>query len=247
MQNRISEIKPDVFFMIKHGKIDGVLSNSCRNWVNAIGPCNRRDIHGDKFFMGSKWLSQVSDNIDYVPYMVNLPDSDEDLRDELGIPKEAIVFGRNGGHDSFNLEFAKTAVADIISKRNDVYFLFQGTDKFIENERVIHLPASPDLIQKVKFINSCDALVHARDLGESFGQTCAEFSSKNKPVITWFNSPERNHIDILGDKGFYYRDYEELVSILNNFSPDGYNDWNCYRDYLPIPVMERFKRLYMEN
>lgn len=245
MQSLIIDQKADVFFMIKHGKYDGVISNSCQNWVNAIGPCKRSDVHGEKFFMGSKWLSDVSDGIDYVPYMVNLPSTDEDLRDELNIPKSAIVFGRNGGHDSFNLEFAKRAVIDSLSKNENIYYLFQGTDKFIDHPRVIHLPPSPDLIYKTKFINTTDALLHARDLGESFGQTCAEFSSRNKPVITWFNSPERNHIDILGDKGIYYQNYDDLLRILLGFEPDSSKDWNCYREYLPIPVMDKFKKLYL--
>ena len=247
MQNKISDLKADAFFMIKHGKNDGVLSNSCENWINAIGPCSRSDIHGDKFYMGSKWLTDVSQGIDYVPYMVNLPDIQEDMRKDLGIPKDAIVFGRNGGHDSFNLPFAKQAVIDSLSKRDDIYYLFQGTDVFIEHPRVIHLPSSPDLNEKVKFINTTDALLHARDLGESFGQTCAEFSAKNKPVITWFKSPEINHIMVLGDKGIYYNDYNDLLDIILNFKVDKSIDWNCYREYLPTPVMEKFKKYYLDK
>jgi hypothetical protein len=247
MQNKISDLKADAFFMIKHGKNDGVLSNSCENWINAIGPCSRSDIHGDKFYMGSKWLTDVSQGIDYVPYMVNLPDIQEDMREELGIPKDAIVFGRNGGNDAFNIPFAKQAVIDSLSKKDNIYFLFQGTDVFIEHPRVIHLPPSPDLNEKVRFINTTDALLHARDLGESFGQTCAEFSSKNKPVITWFGSPERNHIMVLGDKGIYYNDYSDLLKIILEFVPDNSKDWNCYREYLPSTVMEKFKKYYLDK
>lgn len=247
MQNKIAELKADAFFMIKHGKQDGVFSTSCENWINAIGLCTKSDIHGDKFYMGSKWLSDVSEGIDYVPYMVNLPNIDDDLREELNIPKDAIVFGRNGGHDSFNLDFVKKVVIDSLSKRDDIYYLFQGTDVFIEHARVIHLPSSPDLNEKVRFINTTDALLHARDLGESFGQTCAEFSSRNKPVITWFGSPERNHIMVLGNKGIYYNNYNDLFDIIINFKVDKSVDWNCYREYLPHPVMEKFKRYYLDK
>ena len=245
MQNIISEQNPDAFFMIKSGRYDNVISTSCKNWINAIGPCKKSDIHGDRFFMGSKWLSNISEGIDYVPYMVNLPDHNEDMREELGIPKNAIVFGRNGGHDAFNIPFAKQCVIDSLSKKDNIYYLFQGTDKFIEHDRVIHIEGSADLNEKVKFINTTDALLHARDLGESFGQTCAEFSVKNKPVITWFGSPERNHIDILGNKGFYYNDYNDLMKVLLSFEPDNSKDWNCYKDYYPEIVMDRFKKLYL--
>jgi hypothetical protein len=239
--------KCDAFFMIKGGKPDGVISKYCENWINAISICGTNDVHGEKFAMGSKWLSKITDyKIDYVSYMIDLPEHDEDFRKELNIPEEAIVFGRNGGHDSFDLDFAKKAVVDILDKRKNVYFLFQGTDKFFEHERIIHIPATPDLEIKVKFINTCDALIHARNIGESFGLTCAEFSMKNKPVITWFDSRERNHIEYLGENGLFYRNYQDLLDILLRFEPDESKDWRCYQDCLPEIVMEKFKKIYMK-
>lgn len=239
--------KCDAFFMIKGGKPDGVISKYCENWINAISVCNTFDKHGEKYAMGSKWLSKVTNyQIDYVSYMINLPEHNINFRKDLRIPENAIVFGRNGGHDTFDLPFAKQAVVDILKQRKDVYFLFQGTDKFFEHERIIHLPASPDLDTKVKFINTCDALIHARHIGESFGLTCAEFSMRNKPVITWFGSRERNHIDYLGEKGLYYNDYNELLRLLNNFEPNDSVDWKCYNDCLPENVMEKFKNFYLE-
>lgn len=246
IDNILREQECDAFFMIKGGRYDGVISNYCQNWINAIAICNTNDIHGDRYAMGSKWLSKITNNqIDYVSYMVNLPSIDTDLREKLGIPKNAIVFGRNGGHDTFDLNFAKQAVVESLRLRNDIFFLFQGTDKFYEHERIIYLPASPDLDEKVEFINTCDVLLHARDIGESFGCTCAEFSMRNKPVITWFGSKERNHIDYLGDKGFYYNNYEELLKILINFEPNNSIDWRCYDECLPEVVMEKFKKIYL--
>lgn len=245
MQNLIDEVSPDAFFMVKGGKFDNIISRSCKNWINACSIVNKNDAYGDKFLVCSKWLSDLSGGLDYVPYMINLPDVKENLRDKLGIPKDAVVIGRNGGNTTFDLDFAKKSVIDSIG-RKDLYFLFQGTDKFFEHERVIWLDASPDLEEKVKFINTCDALLHARELGESFGQTCAEFSSKNKPVMTWFGSKERNHIDILGDKGIYYNNYSDLLRILQTFEVRDNINFDCYQDYYPDVVMDRFKKLYLE-
>lgn len=244
MQSIIDKINPDAFFMIKSGNWDNVISKTCKNWILAVGPYNK-ETYGDKFFVASKWLSRVSGGIEYVPHMVNLPDVEGDMRKELDIPKDSIVFGRNGGYDSFDISFAKKAVVDSLEKRDDIYFLFQGTERFVNHPRVIHIPASTDLIEKVKFINTSDALLHARTLGESFGLTCAEFSSKNKPVITWYGSNERNHIEILGEKGLYYNNYDELLDILVNFQPNPDLDWNCYREYLPNPVMKKFYSKYI--
>ena len=52
-----------------------------------------------------------------------------------------------------------SSINEVLSKRSDVWFLFQNTEKFIDHERVIHLPKSSDEIAKVKFINSGKTLV----------------------------------------------------------------------------------------
>ena len=70
------------------------------------------------------------------------------------------------------------------------------------------------MVHKTRFINSCDAMLHARLQGESFGLACGEFSIRNKPVITYAGSKHRHHIDVLGDSGFYYTDADSLVKII---------------------------------
>jgi hypothetical protein len=98
---------------------------------------------------------------------------------------------------------------------------------------------------KVRFINTCDAHLHARNIGESFGLTCGEFSVKNKRVITWNGSKETNHIDILGDKGIYYNTQQDIYDILLNIKQIDTNiDMNCYREYIPKTVMEIFIKKY---
>jgi len=247
MNELIRDFGADVFFMEKAGPWDGILSKHSKNFINACGLVNINQVYGDKFYMCSKWLSKYSNGIDYVPYMVNLPDINEDMRQDLGIPKDAVVIGRNGGNTTFDIEFAKYAVVESLKHRKDIWFLFQNTDKFCEHERVIWLEPTTDLEEKVKFINTCDCLLHARDIGEAFGQTCAEFSIKGKPVMTWFLSKERNHIDTLGDKGFYFNDFNDLVTLLINFEPNHSINYNCYEEYYPDVVMERFNKLYLES
>ncbi len=239
--------KCDYFFTIKGGKYDGVISTVCKNLIMAVSAnISRSDIHGDKYFVCSPWLSKIT-GIDYVPHMINLPDVDGDLRSELSIPTDSIVFGRNGGYDTFDIEFAKDVIRDILSLKNNYYFLFQNTEKFIEHERCIFLDSNADLNFKVKFINTCDAHLHARKLGESFGLTCGEFSIKNKPVITWNGSIERNHIDTLEEKALLYNNYEDLMSVLLNFDKNKFINWNCYQEYLPEKVINRFVKFYLES
>ena len=174
----------DFFFMEKSGKPDGVISTVCKNLVNAISVCDESHIHGDIFAMGSKWLSKMTDyKIPYVPYIVHLPEVEDDMRNELGIPEDALVLGRNGGWETFDLPFVKEAIVECINERLDLWFVFQFTEPFYKHERIIYLNGTPDLNQKVKFINTCDAMIHARYIGESFGLSCAEFSIRNKPII----------------------------------------------------------------
>ena len=236
------------FLMVKGGKPDGVISSFSKNLINAISICNISDTHGDVFAMGSKWLSKITNyEIPYVPYMVNLPSVNEDMRVELNIPKSDLVIGRNGGWETFDIDWVKSSISEILSKRKDIWFVFQFTEPFIQHDRVVYLPGSSSLIDKVKFINTCDAMLHARYIGESFGLSCAEFSIKNKPVITWLGSQERNHIDVLGDKGIYYNDSNDLLNILLNIDKTKINNdnWNMYNDYLPDEVIKKFKSVYL--
>jgi hypothetical protein len=244
MQNIINDVSPDIFFMIKNGHNDGIISNNCKNYILAVGTnISRRDIHGDKYFVCSPFLSKIT-GIDYVPHMINLPEVNDDLRNELNIPGDAIVFGRNGGYETFDLPFVKGVIRDILSIKENYYFIFQNTETFINHPRVLFLEKNPDMNFKTKFINTCDAHLHARIVGESFGLTCGEFSIRNKPVITWNGSVERNHIDILADKALLYNNYDDLMNLLLTFDKNKFNDWNCYREYLPNPVMDKFKKLY---
>ena len=244
----LSKNNCDAFLMEKGGKPDGIISTVAKNLVNAISICSVSDIHGDVYAMGSKWLSKITDyQIPYVPYMVHLPDVEGDMREELSIPKDALVFGRNGGWETFDLPFVKKAIEKVLSERSDIWFVFQFTQPFIEHERVIHLPGSSDMNTKVKFINTCDVMLHARQVGESFGLSCAEFSIRNKPIITYLNSPERNHIDTLGEKGIYFETESDILHILRNLDKEEINssEWNCYQDYTPEKVSQKFKEVYL--
>jgi len=246
----LSKNKCDAFLMEKGGEPDGVISSVSKNLVNAISGWWKPDwIHGDVYAMGSKWLSKITDyKIPYVPYIVHLPDHDMDMRDELGIPKDALVFGRNGGWDTFDLQFVKQSIVETLEKRKDIWFLFQYTEPFYEHERIIYLEPTADLNEKVRFINTTDAMIHARNIGESFGLSCAEFSIRNKPVITYYNSIERNHIDTLNEKGIYYENREDIDHIFKNLDKKEINslEWNCYQEYSPEKVIQKFKEVYLK-
>ena len=170
-----------------------------------------------------------------------LPDCNENLRNHLQIPQDAFVFGRYGGSSDFNISIAHQAIIEYLNINSNTYFLFMNTNKFYEHPRIIYLDRNIDLIYKSKFINSCNAMIHARDIGETFGLSIAEFSIKNKPVITC-PCGDLEHIKILGDKAIKYSSKEELIAIFKNinFITNSRIDWNAYTNYTPEKVMNLF-------
>ncbi len=241
--------KTDVFYAIKDGKRDGIESKICKTVIHCMFDLDQP--HGDVYAAISYWLSQEKSNgkTPVVPHMVNLPNIKADLRNELGISNDEIVLGRYGGYGTFDLKFAHEAIKRALKKRKDIVFLFQNTSKFCDDHpQIIRLPQNTDMLQKVKFINTCDAMLHAREQGETFGLAIGEFSIKNKPIITWNGSRDKAHLDILGNKAIKYSNEEDLYTILINISKDKLigNDWDCYSNkYCPETVMDKFNKIFL--
>jgi hypothetical protein len=187
--------------------------------------------------------------IPVIPYIVSkLPNCNENLRCELNIPQDAIVFGRHGGRDEFNILITHLAIIEFLNLNLNTYFLFMNTNKFYEHPRIIYLERNLDLEYKVKFINTCDAMIHARKDGETFGLAIAEFSAKNKPVITC-SCGDLEHIKILKNKAILYESKEDLLNIFRNINIiiKSRNDWNAYEYYTPINIMNLFKKYIFDK
>jgi hypothetical protein len=243
------EEKVDLLYCIKAGFNDGIFSRICKTAVHVV--FEYRDPHGDVYAYVSEWLARYMSGgeLPFVPHMVTLPESREDLRAELGIPPEAVVFGRHGGATTFDIPFARVVVEALAQRFPDLYFVFLYTQPFCApRPNIIFLDGTTDPLRKVKFINSCDAMLHARFSGETFGLAVGEFSIRNKPVITWADSPQRSHIEILADKGVYYHDHNDLIEMLSSFRPQPEKKWDAYSArFSPAVVMECFKRVFIEG
>lgn len=251
--DRIAEnMQAELFYIIKSGNRDGKILRACPNAVHAVFEHSPTERHGECYAYVSKWLADRCSGgaLSYVPHIVDLPMVEGDMRSDLSIPAQSMVLGGYGGHDSFDVTFVKKALPIIMEKRRDLYVLFMNFEKFMEHDRVIFLPGSSDMKVKSAFINSCDAMLHARMDGETFGIACGEFSISNCPVITYRNSRNKAHIDILGDKGLYYGNAKELEDIIIGFDRDEVKKraWDCYSQYYtPKPVMELFKSQFIEG
>jgi hypothetical protein len=252
MPRVIADYQIDFFYTQTYGGPNDVYEFSDRNrWTCKTikhGVFDTRAPEGADYYISiSSWLNErFGTDVPVIPYIVNVPQHGQDMREELGIPTDALVLGRHGGSGQFSIPMVHGAIREILEQDENLYFLFLNTNTFCTHPRIIYLPRSVDLDYKTKFINTCDGMIHARIEGETFGLAVAEFSCLNKPVITCA-SGDLEHVKILGDRAILYDPdrQESLIKIFREFRSirDSRADWNAYRAYSPAAVMSLFDNL----
>lgn len=237
-------------YYIKYGKNDHPLPKNVKVFIHCVFDCS--EPHGDVYAAVSHALAKKFNYNLYVPHMVGiLPGQKKNnMRKMLNIPKDAIVFGRHGGMDTFDLKFCHQVIETVVKNREDVYFVFVNTPRFSNHPQVINLGKIVDVDEKNRFINTCDAHLECGSLGHSFGLSMGEFSVNNKPIIAYGgNVWNTAHFEILGEKALYFRNASEFIDILLKFDPKDWEqkDNNCYRDYTPEKVMKIFSEVFLEH
>ena len=253
----VREHQADLLYCIKSGKKDGKISRLVPTMVHAVFPAAITQVHGAAYAFVSDWLSMTCSDykVPAVPHMVHFPPLREgvarDLRAELGIGDEATVFACYGGSRSFDIPFVRQQVIpQVLERKPDVHFVFLNIEKFIDHPRVIFLPGSSDVEYKMRFINTSDAMLHARQGGESFGMACAEFSILNKPIFAYAKSRDKNHLMVLGERGFIYTHTNDLVQMLVDFDREAAakKEWDCYSQrFSPEKVMDLFDQYLIKE
>ena len=241
--------KCDVMYCIKYGKDDGFVSSNIKTVVHAVFDLSQP--HGDVFAAVSETLAKKYNYSLFVPHMIaHKPSKNgKNLRKELGIPETAVVIGRYGGQDTFNLSFVKESISRIVKDRGDIYFLFINTPVFVNHPQVIHRGKVVSEDEKNKFICTCDAHLEASTLGHTFGLAMGEFSVNNKPIIAYNGQLwNTNHLEILKDRGIYFKTAEEFEKIIREFDKADYEekDLNCYKEFSPERVMAKFKEVFLD-
>lgn len=236
----------DLLYAIGSGKGRAMVSRVVPTMVHDVFKTSPTSIRGSSYAYISKWLSDYCSDglIPYVPRIVSRVEVDGDFRAELGISSDTFVFGCYGGQKSFDIKFVKNEVIpDVLKKRGDIHFVFMNIEKFCDHDRVHFMPRSIKNEQKSKFVNTCDAMLHARLRGETFGQACGEFSLGGKPVITYGDSKEKAHIDILGDTALTYGNAEQLRNILLDFDRSHPSAREIYsKHFNPEAVAKQFEK-----
>ena len=238
----------EVIYLTKPGVYDGFLVPRIKNCIHAQFLCD--EFHGDVYVYLSPWMSRVMTGREdsFVPFYVPRLESTENLRKQLKIPSEARVFGRHGGWDTFNIPFVRRVVADHARRHPADHFVFLNTKPIHGTEQlpnVHYLPATVDKEEKAKFLATCDAMIHARDTGETFGLAVAEFAVLRKPVITFEGSKEKAHLEMLGEEARRYCDSAALKKILADFQPGPSGKTGLEKWADPIQVMTIFQKKFL--
>lgn len=247
----VKENEFDLLYVMKNGTDeDHLFTTKCKCCVHCL--TSSTSPHGDVYAVVGPAVNQLSQStFPIVPPMIRIDDIKDDLRTQLGIPMSCLVFGRYGAYDTFDIPF----VHDYINNSNDsnIVFLFMNTKPFTANPRVIYLNGNVDPRVKKLFINTCDALLHAHQFGETFGLSCGEFAFAERHVITYSLSKANTHLQLLGDRAMVYRNKVELDYIIQNFSKLRHQystniSTNLYQKALtPENVMRIFKKTFIEN
>lgn len=240
----IGKARPDVLYHIKSGRNDGFHTPSGVRY--AVHSVFDYEPHGDRYAAVSSWLS--AERGPFVPHIVQLPESTENLRDFFKIPSTGFVFGRYGGSDSFDIPFAWSAVRTILVLEPDTYFLFMNTDgapdDIYSHPRAFFMEPTADPEQKRVFINTTNAMIHARSRGETFGIAVGEFAICGKPIVTYSESHERAHLQELGNFAFLYHDEGSLVNQMQSLTAKPALTWG-YGQFTPELVMNKFNEVFL--
>ena len=230
---------------------NGFIPNNCPVVMHEVW--QRHDVKPEyrEYAYISEWLAsamnaQYNDNRPYVPHIVTLPEPTGDLREELNIRPGQTVIGRIGGFLTFDLVFVKQAIADIVTQRDDFVFVFAGTQPWGEHPNIRYIPEFHDTQRKANFFNTCDATLHARSNGESFGLAVAESLYMNRPVLSWAGGNDQNHTLMLKDSGLIYTQETIRDKLLHIRDLAAAEDWRRrVEQFAPDQVMNKFKTVFL--
>tara|TARA_E500000331_G_scaffold357951_1_gene421800 strand:- start:11 stop:985 length:975 start_codon:yes stop_codon:yes gene_type:complete len=244
MKIYIKQLKLTHFYTLTHGGkdiykfTDKNIWENCKTIKHCVFNASVRDANINLVIS-----PEVCKNTQVLPHMIDLPKCKDNLRNDLKIENDKIVVGNFGGSDSFNISFVHNTIIEYLSVHENIVFLFMNNKTFnYKHKNIIQLPKNVDTLYKMKFINTCDCMLHARNIGETFGIAVGEFAVNNKPVITCRSNIHNAHIDNLENKAILYSNQIELFNIFSNIQNILYsrNDWKAYSDFSANKVITKF-------
>ena len=241
----------DFIHMIKAGENDKIVPTTCKSGIHCV--FNMTENHGNVYAGVSEYLAKKFNQTLYVPHIIKNVEPTIDVRKEMGISEDTLIVGRIGGADSFDLQFVKESIINVLNIRKDIIFIFLSTNPFYSHERLLNIPWVETEEEKFNVIHACDVMIHGRRMGETFGIACGEFSAANKPVITWSGANNLHydtcHLELLGDKAIKYNYSYDLTNILSELERKGIKDknWDVYsKRFNEDSVINQYQNVFLK-
>ena len=139
LENFLKTQKCDIFYSIKFGKNDGMVFDNIKNVVHCV--FEMLEPHGQVYAAVSQQIANKYNQSLFVPHMIGLKPSTtkENLRSKLNIPENAVVFGRYGGFNQFDISYVHHAIIDHVNKNSNTYFMKIFTQYFHFMTNIIKL------------------------------------------------------------------------------------------------------------
>lgn len=162
-----------------------------------------------------------------VPIPTYAPAHEEDLRSQLGIPRDSIVVGLHQRvNDGIYSPIPIQAFAQL-RRENLAFVMLGGSPRYREQaqqlglDNVFFLPHSGSGSDISRFLNTLDVYAHGRADGETFGAVIAEALEHGVPAVT-HDSPQgaNGHRETLGPGGFFTHSPEEYQARLQDLIED---------------------------
>jgi len=243
LQNVVDNEGIDVVYQIISGEDTSKKLKNTKNVYHAVFNVKNPEITA----YVSTWLRDQHPGSKCCPHIVSLPECTEDYRPFLSIPDNAFVIGRYGGYDQLNIPYIPEVLKAFLEQRKDAYVILMNTKNLgFVHDRIIYIDATTDEYQKAGFLNTCDVFLTGRTDGESFGLSIAEACFCNLPVITNSDGRDKNHLEMLKSRGYYYESPNELFSILTNFQNKDFDYKSLVAEFSAEKVMQQFNQTFLQ-
>lgn len=243
LREKILALKPDILHVWYSGRAEPptsdeeimskvpvtITTNSFE--IENTSPAHR---HVKRYFFPSKW---VQDNVapwakgdsraGYFYSPIEEPLTQNDMRGELGIPRDAFVVGRVGRADPGIHDPISLRAFQKIQDDKSYFLALSPPENMIAEAKKLGIKnfialAPVDQEGLSRFYNTLDVLVHARRDGETFGCNIAEAMMHGKPVVSHISAFMNAHTEIMGDTGYVVAqdDWESYAKHLQKLRED---------------------------
>lgn len=174
-----------------------------------------------------QWIKAGGDpsKIEIIPLIKDLPHNYQhlpSLRQELGIPDDAIVLGfHQRADDNIFSPIPLEAYAKIAKNNSNIFFIILGgsQSKYIQQakslglQNFIQFTHTGDTKFIFRFLNTLNIYAHGRSDGETYGVVISEALACNLPIISHV-APCMGHVETIGPAGIIANDVDSYANAI---------------------------------